>query len=223
MCDGAWFSIVNIPRQICRGLIEASWPYESVAPPSNTFPGKFAGASLKPVAPERKLIGATRIPRQICRGLIEARKRAGGRNRRGAIPRQICRGLIEAHACGRRARRVLRAFPGKFAGASLKHDGAVSARWHLAVIPRQICRGLIEAGPRGARETPYRSPIPRQICRGLIEAKISRGMMYSSSITFPGKFAGASLKPGGGEIRFEGGESIPRQICRGLIEAGGST
>ncbi len=95
--------------------------------PHPTFPGKFAGASLKQDGGHDTFPVHCNIPRQICRGLIEA---IGGSVRRRTRPR---------------------AFPGKFAGASLKRPPVMSRNTNRNMIPRQICRGLIEAATADLR------------------------------------------------------------------------
>ena len=71
----------RLPRQQCRGLIEA---------------GAAAAGAAQPERP--------RLPRQQCRGLIEARPaRKWRRETRRRLPRQQCRGLIEAAPCRRSA------------------------------------------------------------------------------------------------------------------------
>ena len=230
-----------IPRQICRGLIEAGEVQALLDDGSRAFPGKFAGASLKHFYCPNASLGSRSIPRQICRGLIEALDSPIDDDPRWIIPRQICRGLIEAPRAKSNQPPHPPAFPGKFAGASLKrlHRGYRAA--HPSAIPRQICRGLIEADKARVRNF-IRNIIPRQICRGLNEAQ--NGCPEGSiSVAFPGKFAGASLKHGCRDIgahlfqsfpgKFAGASlkrlrsarcatgdaCIPRQICRGLIEA----
>ena len=109
-----------IPRQICRGLIEARPIGCSAKCRYRSFPGKFAGASLKLRRGGEARRGGWVIPRQICRGLIEATCRSALTRSVSRIPRQICRGLIEAQRAEPRSRKIRAAFPGKFAGASLK-------------------------------------------------------------------------------------------------------
>ena len=109
-------------------------------------------------------------------------------------------------------------FPGKLAGASLKHVTEGAARVRREVFPRQTCRGLIEAPPgesisrvtgsgfpgklagaslkRAVRLTVEHdvTEFPRQTCRGLIEASLAARPRCGRRPGFPGKLAGASLK-----------------------------
>ena len=138
-----------IPRRIRRGLIEGSLAKRCSPAPAGTFPGEFAGASLKalPRAFDNVLgnsfpgefAGASLkdlvpqdidrvphgIPRRIRRGLIEGENPQRIFQSPGIIPRRIRRGLIEGPSAGARPR-SRPAFPGEFAGASLKAVEAVS-------------------------------------------------------------------------------------------------
>ncbi len=184
-----------IPRQICRGLIEALERTQNVRVGGRPFPGKFAGASLKP--PRRTMISrraSARIPRQICRGLIEARKTSNAHRTSESIPRQICRGLIEAPFAAKWSpttwtipRQICRGL----IEATRRSD---ACPYPTGRIPRQICRGLIEAYSPPSDSTTV-TAIPRQICRGLIEATWNAPPLAAKATLFPGKFAGASLKP----------------------------
>ena len=64
----------SLPRQQCRGLIEARRWQEVKKMRFDAFRGSNAAASLKPPAswPKRTPVGS--LPRQQCRGLIEARQ-----------------------------------------------------------------------------------------------------------------------------------------------------
>ena len=86
------------------------------------------------------------------------------------------------------------AFPGEFAGASLKQPKPRQSRGGVPHVPRRIRRGLIEALRHEGRRPRRTGP-------------------------FPGEFAGASLKP---LIRYgfpTVPTTVPRRIRRGLIEA----
>ena len=159
----------GLPRQQCRGLIEAWRPDRLLCADRGDFPGSNAGASLKHRVLHHAVGGRRRLPRQQCRGLIEAhpslpwpRRLASG------LPRQQCRGLIEA-------------------------PRAATPIWRPSRLPRQQCRGLIEAWRSGrAWLAPMR--LPRQQCRGLIEAARSPPRPPRDGRDFPGSNAGASLK-----------------------------
>ena len=62
-------------------------------------------------------------------------------------------------------------------------------------IPRQTRRGLIEAEGIHRIGWGYQSQIPRQTRRGLIEASALVTMFEQQGLGFPGRHAGASLKP----------------------------
>ena len=113
--------------------------------------------------------------------------------------------------------RPIGAFPGEFAGASLKRAQREAQPGRVLAVPRRIRRGLIEAcSPGGRACIPGRFPgefagaslkrllvrvttcsvwrVPRRIRRGLIEAGSGSAPGADSRGRFPGEFAGASLK-----------------------------
>ena len=135
------------------------------------FPGEFAGASLKP--PSGADIGSipSRVPRRIRRGLIEAPPTFVPLfPAAGFVPRRIRRGLIEAIVSGRSPIEKIGAFPGEFAGASLKPPRG-ACRWHRApeAFPGEFAGASLKLTV-GVRDGGGTSVVPRRIRRGLIEA-----------------------------------------------------
>ena len=208
----------GVPRRIRRGLIEAPRDGERVRS-RRSFPGEFAGASLKqaliagghPMATKAfpgefagaslKLwrlpalpCAATGVPRRIRRGLIEAGRLQGqaGRGRQG-VPRRIRRGLIEALKVAA-SRRRYRPFPGEFAGASLKLSST---------------QELSQYSP---------APFPGEFAGASLKRSFV-GALARGRATFPGEFAGASLKPPPHGRPSPPARRVPRRIRRGLIEA----
>ena len=174
----------NVPRRIRRGLIEA-------------HARRGANGAMSRRSP---------VPRRIRRGLIEAmlelRERLQSPSR--PVPRRIRRGLIEAalRLLGPATNFNRAPFPGEFAGASLKQSAELTSTcWSrsTAGVPRRIRRGLIEAALRlgeCGRTMLGQGFVPRRIRRGLIEAGPARRLAQrrERSASFPGEFAGASLK-----------------------------
>ena len=115
-------------------------------------------------------------------------------NREGRpfIPRRIRRGLIE--------------------GLLISQVGAP----RLGTIPRRIRRGLIE-GKLLFTTVLLVPSIPGRIRRGLIEGIRASGTRLPGS-SFPGEFAGASLKAEYLDVESIVLSNIPRRIRRGLIE-----
>src|SRR5260370_983143 len=62
----------RLPRQRCRGLIEAAKLSSLATEGVPVFRGSDAAASLKPRMVGRRQPSVARLPRQRCRGLIEA-------------------------------------------------------------------------------------------------------------------------------------------------------
>ena len=142
----------DVPRRIRRGLIEACplGVRRASSPPVASFPGEFAGASLKQsLARDHRALLVSPVPRRIRRGLIEA-----------ASVVALVTGLVAP-------------FPGEFAGASLKRPRDRAGELIERVVPRRIRRGLIEARPL-VRGRPGLEFVPRRIRRGLIEAPSPR-------------------------------------------------
>ena len=168
---------VHLPRQRCPGLIEALVLECPGLAPGSIFPGRNAGASLKPHHAHKVRMHPGIFPGGNAGASL---KREGRRNDPRALP-QIFPGRnagasLKRHACrsrdpqqrvifpsrnagaslkrggiGGEGRDGTRIFPGRNAGASLKRD-----RWRgflvcFADLPRQKCRGLIEASGAGNR------------------------------------------------------------------------
>ena len=144
-------------------------------------------------------------PRRIRRGLIEALTAPPLSLKLPIEPRRGRRasgwGWL---SCAPLAHRRSARFPGEFAGASLKQvcnpvEAVTITRRGRCPVPRRIRRGLIEAlslyrpRVRGRRSGPA---VPRRIRRGLIEAPCCATGHATATVdvTFPGEFAGASLK-----------------------------
>ena len=137
------------------------------------------------------------------------------------LPRQKCRGLIEAAREAALLNPRFALFPGRNAGASLKQRHESDKHSVKGSLPRQKCRGLIEAGDMTGGLWKGLPPLPRQKCRGLIEAAASGASSTPRWALFPGRNAGASLKPFVEHMLDAIEPALPRQKCRGLIEARG--
>ena len=222
------------------------------------------GASHARIQP----LGTTSIPRRIRRGLIEAYPVSIISINNAVIPRRIRRGLIEAswsstgqpdgsshspaNSPGASLKRVMTwemlialfgAFPGEFAGASLKLSVFSARARGVYGIPRRIRRGLIEARGSSGRRFATSWPFPGEFAGASLKPPDAEPVLLTLDTSFPGEFAGASLKPGCQQGRldplspfpgeFAGASlklgwivvlscvmvSIPRRIRRGLIEA----
>ena len=88
------------------------------------------------------------------------------------LPRQKCRGLIEAYGAGGNQPLTRLIFPGRNAGASLKHSAStLGPSTRQAIFPgRNAGASLKLAGVRDGRLGHLH--LPRQKCRGLIEASM---------------------------------------------------
>ena len=166
---------ISLPRQKCRGLIEAWRGHGRPPKRSCVFPGRNAGASLKLERAAWHPEPLGRLPRQKCRGLIEAVPREPdpvpwtlvfpGRNAGASLKLVAIAFIIMALSVvfpGRNAGASLKpdgdldgafggvaVFPGRNAGASLKHQIFSISCKKLQCLLRQKCRGLIEARPAG--------------------------------------------------------------------------
>ena len=234
----------SVPRRIRRGLIEAATPGQTRRSCLRTFPGEFAGASLKQSYRTHGRLTLALRSRRIRRGLIEAPMRGRSLPARWPFPGEFAGASLKRRSSWTPARRR-RPFPGEFAGASLKpvkpiaqcedwqtfpgeFAGASLKRLSCGcclvlaqgLVPRRIRRGLIEAARSTVLDPSPCPPVPRRIRRGLIEAMSARSLTPGNLRSFPGEFAGASLKLGHlnrpSHKRFR---AVPRQIRRGLIEA----
>ena len=95
------------------------------------FPGKLAGASLKPAFPRHCPSLLDGFPRQTCRGLIEARASRDASSIQTSFPGKLAGASLKLGVLPAEVEDRAR-FPGKLAGASLKHQD-LPPRGHQAL------------------------------------------------------------------------------------------
>ena len=187
--------MIDLPRRIRRGLIEASCQVRPARPRSSALPRRIRRGLIEAWRSARR---SGRSPRSF-RGEFAAASlkrlgRAGDDEAVVVLPRRIRRGLIEAWTPAGRRRAWTGPFRGEFAAASLKHvEGAGRGRPGSA-FRGEFAAASLKPGLMLRARVADGVVLPRRIRRGLIEAPRLTVIWSPPPAAFRGEFAAASLK-----------------------------